>query len=344
METIKEYLDKLEINNNILSKQLNEVYINKVVYFKEDKIVYFYLTSKDVVNYELLEDFREELKEKLDYFRDIKLKIRYTGLDRKANKDIIKRYWMNIIYILKQLCPSIAGWYKQIEYLCIDDLLKIKLPKGLFYERLIKQNVVHVLKMILIEELGIEINIEIERAVDEEVNIEKIIKKTDRITEEKIRELEINNQNISKEDEELGYVIKPEFDDNLIYGDNVHAMLEKIDSLNNTSGTISIIGEVFDVETKELRNGKILLIASVTDYSSSISCKLFLNDTNKDSVLDNVTKGSYLKIKGDVIYDTYQRELTMTISGIRKEIKPERVDTSETKRVELHAHTQMSSM
>ena len=34
----------------------------------------------------------------------------------------------------------------------------------------------------------------------------------------------------------------------------------------------------------------------------------------------------------------------MTISGIRKEIKQERVDTSEIKRVELHAHTQMSSM
>lgn len=344
MESVKEYLDKLEINNNILAKQLKEVYIKKVVYFKEDKIVYFHLTSKDVVSNELLEFFREELKEKLDYFKDIKLKIRYTGLDRKSNKDIIKRYWVNIIYILKNLCPSIAGWQKQVEYLCIDDLLKIKLPKGLFYDRLMKQNIIHVIKTVLVEELGMEINIEIERAVDEEVNIEKIIRKTDRITEEKIRELEINNQTKPEEDEEAVYVIKPEVDESLIYGENVHAIVEDIKDLNNTSGTVSVIGEVFDVETKELRNGKILLIASVTDYTSSISCKLFLNDTNKDSVLDHVKKGSYLKIKGDVIYDTYQRELTMTISGIRKETKPERQDLSENKRVELHAHTQMSSM
>ncbi|EGT4761915.1 hypothetical protein DD099_09520, partial [Clostridioides difficile] len=48
MESIKEYLDKLEINNSGLGKQLKEVYINRVVYFKEDKIVYFYLTSKDI--------------------------------------------------------------------------------------------------------------------------------------------------------------------------------------------------------------------------------------------------------------------------------------------------------
>ncbi len=344
METVKEYLDKLEINNSILAKLLKEVYINRVVYFREERVVYFYLTSKEVVSYELLDSFREELKVKLDYFKDIKLKIRYIGFDRKSNKDIIKRYWPNIIYILKSLCPSIAGWYKQVEYLCLDDLLKIKLPKGLFYERLVKQNVVHVLKNILIEEVGMDIKIEIERAVDEEVNLDKIIKRTERITEEKIKELELNNTNKEENDEEEAYVIKPEVDENLIYGENVHALVEKIKDLNSTSGTVSVVGEVFDIETKELRNGKILMIASITDYTSSISCKLFLNDLNKDIVLDNIKKGSYLKIKGDIIYDTYQRELTMTISGIRKEIKQERVDTSEIKRVELHAHTQMSSM
>ena len=189
-----------------------------------------------------------------------------------------------------------------------------------------------------------DIKIEIERAVDEEVNLDKIIKRTERITEEKIKELELNNTNKEENDEEEAYVIKPEVDENLIYGENVHALVEKIKDLNSTSGTVSVVGEVFDIETKELRNGKILMIASITDYTSSISCKLFLNDLNKDIVLDNIKKGSYLKIKGDIIYDTYQRELTMTISGIRKEIKQERVDTSEVKRVELHAHTQMSSM
>ena len=114
--------------------------------------------------------------------------------------------------------------------------------------------------------------------------------------------------------------------------------------MNVNSGTTGIIGEVFDIDTKELRNGKILLILAVTDYTSSISCKLFLNDVNKDGVLNEIKKGSYLKIKGDIIYDTYQREISMTISGIRKEVKVERQDLSDNKRVELHAHTQMSSM
>ncbi|MGL5347785.1 MAG: PolC-type DNA polymerase III [Peptostreptococcaceae bacterium] len=345
METVKEYLDKLEINNSILAKQLKEVYINRVVYFKEDRIVYFHLTSKTIVSNEVLDMFTEELNLKLDYFKSIKVKIRYTGLDRKQNKDIIKMYWVNILYILKQLCPSIAGWYKQVEYLCLDETLKIKIPKGIFYERLIKQNVIYVLKSILSEELGLDLNIVLERAIDEEVNMEKIIRKSEKITTERVKELEIKASEEPKEEEEAAYVIKPEVDENMIYGENTNAMLEKIKSLSTSSGTVCIMGEIFDVEAKELKNGKILLIASITDYTSSISCKLFLNDMNKDRVLDNVKKGSYIKIKGDVIYDTYQRELSVTISGIRKESKVEREDTTEgLKRVELHAHTQMSSM
>src|SRR5699024_10706321 len=161
------------------------------------------------------------------------------------------------------LCPSISGWYKQIEYLCIEDNLKIKLPKGLFYDRLMKLNIAYILKSRLNEELGIDINITIEKAIDEEVDVKRIIRKSEKIRiEKKIKKLKINNKKEKKNDEEAAYVIKPEYDDKLIYGENVNAMIEKICDLNNNSATVSIVGEIFDIDTKELRNGKILLIVS----------------------------------------------------------------------------------
>ena len=73
LESVKDYLDRLEINNNILNKQLKDVYVSKVVYFKEDKIVYFHLTSKSIINYEILDSLKEELKPKLSYFKNIKI-------------------------------------------------------------------------------------------------------------------------------------------------------------------------------------------------------------------------------------------------------------------------------
>ena len=344
MDSVKEYLDKLEINNSILDRQLKEVYIQRVVYFKEDKIVYFHLTSKDIVLHDFLDMLSKELSNKLGYFRKIKIKIKFTGLDRAKNKDIVKKYWSNILYILKSMCPAIAGWQKQVEYMCLGNNLKIKLPKNIFYDRLMSKNAIHVLNNVFIEELGMDLNITLEKAVDSEIDIDSIIKNSDSELEERIKALELKESEIDQETEQGCAVLNDEVDKNMIFGDNVNAPVDSIDSLKESSGTVGIMGDIFDVEIKELRNGKILMIALITDYTSSIACKLFLTDTNKDGVLDRVKKGTYLKIKGDVIFDTYQREISMTISGIRLEERPQRFDKSEEKRVELHAHTQMSSM
>ncbi|WP_442952119.1 PolC-type DNA polymerase III [Peptacetobacter sp.] len=335
---------KMDINNTSLMNKMENVYIKKVIYFKENKTVYFYLTSKDIVLYEHLRRVQREIKDKNKYFRDIKFKIEYTGFERKSEKDIIKKYWVNIVYILKQLCPSIAGWQKDIEYLCIEHKLKIKIPKSIFYKRIMEKNIVNILKHTISEELGLDLEIEIESAIDEKIDKEKIVNKIESEFNEKVLIIEKENRNSNNDIEESGYVIKDEKDENMIYGEDVNSLTEKISSLDNNSGTVGIEGTIFNIETKELRNGKILLMIMITDYTSSITCKLFLTDTNKDWVLKKISKGMYVKIKGDVLYDTFQREISMTISGIRKEERIERKDLSDEKRVELHAHTQMSSM
>ena len=345
MESLKECMVKMDIGNTSLIKKMEDVYIKKVIYFKENKTVYFYLSSKDIVPYEYLERTQREIKAKNKYFRDIKFKIEYTGFDRKSEKDIMKKYWPNIVYILKSICPSISGWQKEIEYLCIDNKLKIKIPKGIFYQRIMNKNVVTTLKHTISEEFGLDMDVEIESAVDEKIDRQKLVEKIDREFNEKVMILEKENRNKSQEsEEESGYVIKDEKDENMIYGENVNVLTEKIEDLDNNSGTVGIEGTIFNIEIKELRNGKILLMLMVTDYTSSITCKIFLTDTNKDWVLGKISKGMYIKIKGDVLYDTFQREISMTISGMRKEEREERKDTAEKKRVELHAHTQMSSM
>ncbi|MEG1408772.1 MAG: PolC-type DNA polymerase III [Terrisporobacter sp.] len=344
MDNIKDYLIKLEINNNKLEKQLSEVQVTKVVYFKEDKTIYMYLTSKEMISHEILDELREELLSKLKYFKNIRLKIKFIGFGRKSDKDIIKGYWHNILYIIKSICPAIEGWKKQVEYMYLDNVLKIKIPKEIFYEKLRKNNIEQIIKNVLLEELGIDTDVQLEKAVGEKVDTKKLIEKADKEIESIIKALEFGESEDNEEVEEEVYVIKDEHDDKLIYGEDVLSFVIPIKEINQNSKTIAVVGEVFNVETKELRNGKILAIMSITDNTSSINCKLFLNDLNKDKVLDKVEEGSYVKIKGDVLYDTYQRELTMTISGIREEERPLREDTAKEKRVELHAHTQMSSM
>ena len=343
MDNVKDYLEKLEIKNIRLEKQLKEVQVSKVIYFKEDRVIYMYLISKEIISHEILDLLREELLCKLKYFKNIRIKIKFTGFGRKSEKDIIKAYWHNIIYILKNICPAIEGWKKQIEYMCLDNMLKIKIPKDIFYEKLKKNNIEEVIRNILLEELGIDYEVKVEKAIGEKIDKKKLIEKTDKEIEDLIKELDFDVK--EEHDEEEGYVIKDEYDEHMIYGEDVNSLVYPIKDLNQNSKTVAIVGEIFHIENKELRNGKILSIMSITDNTSSINCKLFLNDLNKDKILNAVKEGSYVKIKGDILFDTYQRELTMTISGIRAEVKPQREDTCKKgKRVELHAHTQMSSM
>ena len=94
----------------------------------------------------------------------------------------------------------------------------------------------------------------------------------------------------------------------------------------------------------ETKTGKIILTFYITDYTSSITVKCFLKPQEKDEVLDNVKKGLYCKVRGEAVYDTYQREVVIMGRDILKMKKMEKMDGAEEKRVELHCHTTMSAM
>ena len=94
----------------------------------------------------------------------------------------------------------------------------------------------------------------------------------------------------------------------------------------------------------ETKTGKIILTFYITDYTSSITVKCFLKPQEKDKVLENVKEGLYCKVRGEAIYDTYQREVVIMGRDILKMKKVEKVDSVDEKRVELHCHTTMSTM
>lgn len=133
-------------------------------------------------------------------------------------------------------------------------------------------------------------------------------------------------------------------DENTILGRNISQESIKICDIDETSGYVAITGEVFKTEIIETRTGKSILTFFITDYTSSITVKCFLKEKDKDEVLDNVKKGLYCKVRGEAIYDTYAREVVIMGRDIVKKKKRERMDNEEEKRVELHLHTNMSTM
>ncbi|TGV29634.1 PHP domain-containing protein, partial [Mesorhizobium sp. M00.F.Ca.ET.186.01.1.1] len=107
---------------------------------------------------------------------------------------------------------------------------------------------------------------------------------------------------------------------------------------------IVIQGAVFNVEVKELRSGRHLLTFNVSDYTDSLTVKMFSRDKEDVKMLEALKDGMWVKVRGSVQHDTFIRELVMNANDLNQIEQVIRRDQAEEKRVELHCHTPMSAL
>lgn len=137
-------------------------------------------------------------------------------------------------------------------------------------------------------------------------------------------------------------------DEDCFFGRNCDGEITKIADIQGEM-EIVIEGMVTAVEEREIQDGrKVIYMFHVTDFTDTIQGKVFLAAEEVEEFRNHVSKGKFVKIKGVVTYDTYSREDVMTsIRGMKpgQDHRVRREDHYDgPKRVELHAHTQMSEM
>ena len=137
-------------------------------------------------------------------------------------------------------------------------------------------------------------------------------------------------------------------DPDVLYGRNIEdEVITKIEELVGEIGEVVVRGKILDFERKEIKNEKSILMFNVTDFTDTITVKMFARNDQVDEITKGVKPGAFVKIKGITIVDKFDHELTIqSISGIKKipDFTTSRVDTAARKRVELHCHTKMSDM
>ncbi|MFL2106504.1 PolC-type DNA polymerase III [Desemzia sp. FAM 23991] len=109
---------------------------------------------------------------------------------------------------------------------------------------------------------------------------------------------------------------------------------------------VTIEGYVFDTEIRELRSGRQLLTIKMTDYTSSFSIKKFSNTPEDEAAFAAIKKGMWFKARGGIQEDTYMRDLVMNAQDLAQVSHESRKDKAPEgdKRVELHVHSNMSTM
>lgn len=136
-------------------------------------------------------------------------------------------------------------------------------------------------------------------------------------------------------------------DPNLVYGRDFDDDPIELSQVVGEMGEITFRGKVISFDTREIRNEKTIVIFSVTDFTDTITIKLFMQNDRLPDILSEVKPGAFLKIKGVTNIDKFDGELVISsVAGIRKisDFTESRKDTAPKKRVELHCHTKMSDM
>ena len=115
-----------------------------------------------------------------------------------------------------------------------------------------------------------------------------------------------------------------------------------------------VLGEIVSCEIKSIvskAQGKTYNIyeATITDGTDSIKVKTFISERNPADLefyKKNAVKGNMARIYGYASYDKYARDVILNIKDMQIEGKAgedKKVQACELKRVELHAHTKMST-
>lgn len=105
-------------------------------------------------------------------------------------------------------------------------------------------------------------------------------------------------------------------------------------------------GMVFDVEKKTTRTGRHIINFKMTDYTSSFAMQKWAKDDDDLKKYDMIAKGAWLRVQGNIENNPFTKSLTMSVQQVKEISHMPRKDLmpNDQKRVEFHAHTNMSTM
>ncbi len=131
---------------------------------------------------------------------------------------------------------------------------------------------------------------------------------------------------------------------NRIVGKPINGSISKLKELHSDSHDVVIEGSVFRTDSRAIKNGKYISFIYMTDQTDSICVKMFVTAQKQDDFDEHIKTGKYIRVQGDCEYDSFEKMVVLMAKSIEIAEKPVRMDKSERKRIELHAHTKMSQI
>ncbi len=136
-------------------------------------------------------------------------------------------------------------------------------------------------------------------------------------------------------------------DADVIYGRGFEGEAIRLEEIVGEIGEVVIRGRILNVEKREIRGERTIVSFDLTDFTDTVTIKLFVSNDQVAELTQDIKKGAFVKLKGVTTIDKFDSELTVgSIYGIKRigDFTNARSDKAPRKRVELHCHTKMSDM
>ena len=357
---IDEVFNDYEDKTNIVKCEINNVKM-----FKKANKLELEIVSNNIVEVKELANFENYLRKRFQ-IKEVDVRIKY---EHQIEDHIIEEQWKDALWYISLKYPFAKVILKNCIMSIQQNKVSIKLKvKGA--EFLIARGIVKVLEEFFFSQYNRNLKVDIFEELDEKVlqALEESAKLTEKLIvsraqeaaqealNEEQNELKPNKDENKKEEEKQEEEIKLEENQTieeektpLILGRslNIRENVVKIEDLTIDSGKIALEGEVLNLDSRELKSGKFLILYDVYDGTSTITCKSFVEAEKAKNVISRIKQANGVRLAGTAQFDPFAKELGVIANVIietegRK--KHTRMDNAKEKRVELHMHTQMSQM
>lgn len=308
--------------------------ISSIVISRKMRSMELGIVCDSVLDYRVIESTQNSLKEKLKLKKAILCPHYNKGLFELDNIE-------KIISPIRLHNTVVNGFFDGVEAELEDDTLTLCLKNG-GKDMLEAQKIDSEISKLIYDEFGIDLVVsfmevqafDIDKAVAEAVKVKQ---------EEKQKQIEEAEKNTVHE--MLGDT--PLYADTrkIIYGRAIRELPKPIKDVETDDGFITVWGKPFGMDCRDTKRGdKKIFSFNVTDYTSSVSIKLFEPAQVVEPIIKAINEGAPLILNGSFDRDKYTNEFVLFPRNIERTKMKEKTDDAEEKRVELHMHTSMSEM
>lgn len=332
-----------------LSAPLQEVFrettvLSLTIHRKEREIV-TEIAADEVIPPLYWEKLRKEMMQQLPGVKEVHIFPKYQLMDKEP-KAVLTDFWDTIrshVAAQSKVCSGVisdADWDYQ------DGKMQIFVKHNMAYYLSQKKLDDAVAKLVQ-EETGLAMSVQFKNVQSSEEDRARMEQEQRTKTEELLQQIASATQAAeqAKVSAEVGAVSEA-VSRGILFGKEFTGTPVKIVDTKIPGESVIVEGNIFNIEPREIKGEKYIVSFDITDKSDSTTVKFFVKRSVFDNELkDKIKKDAYLRVQGEVQFDKYAKEINIMAKAIMTaQAPPPRMDTAEEKRVELHLHTQMSSM